>query len=121
MLSIHRMTMERRKPHLPIHFILQEQVDMTSNTSRVTPSSEKEQKTNTTMGSHKFKASLLLLHCQKTNATSLLLLPMQVCQIKCCITISKNVDATQQEDGNYMCNEVLFDSPILIPSATSLS
>lgn len=113
--------MERRKPHLPIHFILQEQVDMTSNTSRVTPSSEKEQKTNTTMGSHKFKASLLLLHCQKTNATSLLLLPMQVCQIKCCITISKKVDATQQEDGNYMCNEVLLDSLILIPSATSLS
>lgn len=46
---------------------------------------------------------------------------MQVCRIKCCITISKKVDATQQEDGNYMCNEVLLDSLILIPSATSLS
>ena len=76
---------------------------------------------NTTMGSHIYKASLLLLHCQKTNATSLLLLSMQVCRIEYSITISKNVDATQQEDGNYMCNEVLFDSLILILSATNLS
>ena len=62
-------------------------------------------------GAPRIRATDHILSHNHYHASGILVLSMQVCLGCNGMIVSKIVDATQQEDGNYMCNEVRIIRP----------